>query len=396
MLRTQSIIIVILLFTACSDNSSDKKPVNRIPTIEIENELLIGLESEADSVTQILGQPVGIVTDKDGNIYIGDKASLTIKVFDEDGNYLKSLGGRGRGPNEFHDINFMGIAPNDNILVLDRGNFRYTTISKDGEYVSHYVIKFENQFYLKDVADLDNKLIGLYLYQGIAEESDYSDLTERNFFRVLSENIEQKEYEFGPMNDLELNDIFSWVYTQLYQGSFALNKKGKTIYFSPAIYTGIIYTYKKKNDKEWEFGEKIQGTTPFSTPYILYNSAAEYEENNDYPSVRMISYSGDAHIGRVYSIDAGIHFLPEKEQVIHFYGEWREGDVSMEDGNLLDLSVQIFDLDGNIIDQSYLYSLTYDMQPYYPIVNWMDKEGNFYLIDYVNSIPVVRRFALAL
>lgn len=397
MLRNQIILFLnILLLIACSNNNSDTKPVDRIPTIETLNELIIGLENEADTVAQILGQPVGIVTDKEGNIYIGDKASLTIKVFDKEGNYLKSLGGRGRGPNEFHDISFMGLTNDDNILVLDRGNFRYTTITKEGEYVSDYIIKFENQFYLKDIGYLDDKLIGLYLYQGIVEEPDYSDLTNRNFFRVLSKDLEEKEYEFAPLSDLQLNDIFSWVYTQLYQGSFALDEGLSTIYFSPAIYTGTIYSYKNENDTEWKLTKKVQGTSPHFTPYIPYNSTAEYKENSDYPSTRMMAYSGDWHRGRIYSIDAGIHFLPEKEQIAHFYGEWREGDVSMEDGNLLDLSVQIFDLDGNIVDQSYLFSLPYEMQPYVPIVNWVDREENFYLIDYIDSAPVVRRFALDL
>lgn len=399
MLRDLIIIIIslfLLLFTSCNNRNSNTKAVDRIPEIDFETDLVIGLENEADSVSQILGEPVGVVTDKEGNIYIGDKASLTIKVFDKDGTYLKSLGGRGRGPNEFHDISFIGLTHDKNILVLDRGNFRYTTITKEGKYVSDYVIKFENQFYLEDVHYLDDMLIGLYFYQGSAEEPNYSDLTERNFFRVLSKDLERKEYEFAPLSDLELDDVFGWVYTQLYQGSFALDNKSRTIYFSPPIYTGKIYSYKKENDDLWKLRTQFQGTSPYFTPYIAYTSTAEFEESSDYPNVRKMAYSGDWHMGRIYSISAGIYFLPKKEQIIHFYGEWREGDVSMEDGNMLDLSVQVFDSDGNIIDQSYLFSLPYDRQPFYPIVNWVDEEENFYLIDYVDSAPVVRRFALDL
>ncbi|MDR9417752.1 6-bladed beta-propeller [Gracilimonas sp.] len=397
MLRDQIIVsLILLLFTACNNKQSKTKTVERARTIDIERELVIGLENEADSAAQILGQPVGVVTDKEENIYIGDKASLTIKVFDKDGNYLKSLGGRGRGPNEFHDINFMGVTPENNILVLDRGNFRYTTITKEGEYVSNYVIKFENQFYFKDADFIDNKIIGLAYSQASAIESDYSDLPKREFLKIMSTDLDEIEYEFAPLSDLEIDDTFSWVYTLLYQGSFTLNKESEIIYFSPGIYTGSIYSYKKVNDVEWELNNKIEGTSPYSNPYILYHSTAEYEENSEYPSARMIGYSGDSHKGRVHSIDAGIHFLPQRRQVVHFYGEWREGDVSMEDGNLLDLSVQIFDLDGNIVDQSFLYSLPYDRQPYYPIVNWVDEEENFYMIDFIDSTPVVRRFALDL
>ncbi|MFD2531978.1 6-bladed beta-propeller [Gracilimonas halophila] len=390
------LVLLIMLITACGTDQQNSKSADRTRTIEISNELVIGLENEADAITQILGQPVGVLTDKEGNIYIGDKASLTIKVFDKDGNYLKSLGGRGRGPSEFHDINFMGTAPGDNILVLDRGNFRYTTITKEGEYVSDYIIKFENQFYFKDADFIDNKIIGLAYSQASAIESDYSDLPKRNFLKILSTDLNEKEYEFAALSDLEIKDVFSWVYSLLYQGSITLNKESEIIYFSPGIYTGIIYSYKKVDDAEWKLNKKIEGTSPYTTPYILYHSSAEYEENSEYPSARMIGYSGDWHRGRIYSIDAGVHFMPETEKIAHFYGEWREGDTRMEDGNLLDLSVQIFDLDGNIVDQSYLFSLPYDMQPYFPIVNWMDEEENFYMIDYEDSAPVVRRFALDL
>lgn len=237
MLNNHLLLFLLLLFiTACGAEQQNSKSVDRTRTIEIGNELVIGLENEADSVAQILGQPVGVVTDEEGNIYIGDKASLSIKVFDKDGNYLKSLGRRGRGPNEFHDINFMGAAPENNILVLDRGNFRYTTITKEGEYVSDYVIKFENQFYLEDVAYLDDKLIGLYLYQGSAEERDYSDLYERNFFRILTPDLNEKTSEFGPFHDLNISDSFGWISSALYQGSFTLDRKKNYLLFPWDLY----------------------------------------------------------------------------------------------------------------------------------------------------------------
>ncbi len=398
MLRNQIILILtILLIIACGDNShSNIKPVDRTRTIELGNELVIGLENEADSVSQILGEPVGVVTDKEGNIYIGDKASLTIKVFDKDGNYLKSLGGRGRGPNEFHDISFMGLTQENNILVLDRGNFRYTTITKEGEYVDSYTIKFENQFYLKGIDFVDDKLLGLYLKQGSTQEPGFADLYKRSFFKIMSKDLETKYAEFAPFYELGIEDSFGWVTNALYQGSFAVNHRLKEIYFSPGIYTGDIYVYREESNGDWKLDQTFNGTPTHFKPYVTYNTESEYESNKDYPAVSRTSFSGAAHRGRVYSINTGLFVLPAKKKVIHFYGEWREGDVSMEEGNPLDIFVQIFDRDGNILQQSYLFSLEYDRTPRYPFVNWMDKDENFYLIDYSDSAPVVRRFNLDL
>ncbi len=386
----------IVLFAACSNNNnkSDSQFINRTPSLPIETSLVIGLEGEADSISQILGEPVSVVTDKEENIYIGDKASLSIKVFDNEGNYIKSLGRRGRGPNEFHDINFMGFTSDSNLIVLDRGNFRYTTITTSGEYIDHYTIDFENQFYLQGIDSLDDKIVGLYLYQGKANEPEFSDLYTRHFFRILSQDLETKYEEFGPFNELGITDSFGWLVNAIYQGSFKINQNSRELFFSPGIYSGKIYAYKENKNEDWFLYKTFTGSQPRGEPYITYSTEKEYQENEDFPAVWTISFSGAVHRGRLFSVNMGLFVLPDKNEVVHFYGEWREGNVTLEQGNPLDVFVQLFDSNGNVLQQSYLFSLEYDQVPTYPFVSWMDKNNNFYLIDYSGSAPLVRRFSL--
>jgi len=48
--------------------------------------------------------PQQIKTDTDGNIFITDRNSSVIKVFDKNFRFLKSIGNIGQGPGEFQEI----------------------------------------------------------------------------------------------------------------------------------------------------------------------------------------------------------------------------------------------------------------------------------------------------
>ncbi|MDZ7756260.1 6-bladed beta-propeller [Rhodohalobacter sp.] len=94
----------------------------------------IGAESQGEEYQ--LGDPVGVRTDSSLNIYVADRASLTIRMFDPDGKFIRDIGRRGRGPSEFLDINTFEITPEENFFVLDRGNWRYKHLTKEGDEVS--------------------------------------------------------------------------------------------------------------------------------------------------------------------------------------------------------------------------------------------------------------------
>ena len=79
---------------------------------------------------------VSAVTDEDGNVIVADLGSAEIRVFDEAGGHLQTLGGRGEGPGEFQSI--AGAWPIGGGRILAQGMLRqrFTEFGPSGSVTS--------------------------------------------------------------------------------------------------------------------------------------------------------------------------------------------------------------------------------------------------------------------
>ena len=80
------------------------------------------------------GQVNAIIADDDGLIYVADSKAAEIRVFDERGAHVRTMGRNGAGPAEFgllYSIGWIG----DTIAVLDPGNARIGLMSRTGEWL---------------------------------------------------------------------------------------------------------------------------------------------------------------------------------------------------------------------------------------------------------------------
>lgn len=133
-------ILVLLIGCRVSDNSkivhptkenikvakanviNEKSGLNNIFDIEgLKNSVLkkeIGLDQENEE--EIFGLISDVVSDELSRIYILDERQQLIQVFDEDGDFLTTLGGRGRGPNEFETARALTIYK-DKWLIVSNG-----------------------------------------------------------------------------------------------------------------------------------------------------------------------------------------------------------------------------------------------------------------------------------
>jgi len=102
--------------------------------------------SPGDGRGPLLNTPCDVVTDADGNIYVGDGHSgqgldappdtvARIAKFDRDGNFITSWGRLGSGPGEFRTPHAMDIDSQDRLVVGDRGNNRLQIFELDGTYI---------------------------------------------------------------------------------------------------------------------------------------------------------------------------------------------------------------------------------------------------------------------
>jgi hypothetical protein len=71
-------------------------------------------------------------------VYIAEDADSTIKVFDEDGRFLREIGRKGQGPGEFTRIFFLGFGPDGRLLVTDYQNRRTSFFGPEGDFLGSY------------------------------------------------------------------------------------------------------------------------------------------------------------------------------------------------------------------------------------------------------------------
>ncbi|NBC02704.1 MAG: hypothetical protein GVY20_03270 [Bacteroidetes bacterium] len=391
-----AILLAGMFFLSCSEENDTNHPIDRTPTINMTTDLIIGAEDQP--LEHQLGRPIAVRTDEEGNIYIADRASKQIKVFDEEGNHLKNLGRRGRGPGEFQDMELpVEWTPEGHLVIMDRGKLQYTVISTEGEFVEAFPYNLSNQFYPHAISYMDDQMLALFYNSSSAYEVPIFD---RDLFHVYSTDFQQKHISFLPFNSLGFEGLFPCALMAPHPGSFKFLKEHNSVVYSPGIYKGTLFMYRKQANGKWEFDKTLQGSPPQVAPYEVFDSEQQYIGAVENRVARAIQahYGDGVYMGRQLSVDAGLYLLDDG-RIVHFYSEWREGYTESHDSNthLMDLYVQIFDQDGNLREHSFLfaYSERYRLAQY-SAVNWKDDKDRFYLFASPNDIPTVRRFSLGL
>lgn len=86
--------------------------------LDLEEELSIGNENDAN---YMFHEAANIATDSQENIYVLDSGNFRIQKFDQNGQYLQTIGKKGQGPGEFENPSRVFLDTKDNIYVTDGG-----------------------------------------------------------------------------------------------------------------------------------------------------------------------------------------------------------------------------------------------------------------------------------
>jgi hypothetical protein len=83
-----------------------------------------------------------IATDARGNIYVLERETLEVRVFDHQGRHVRSFGGEGGGPGEFkHPVAFH-VFDDGHLLVVDYANARYSLFDSAGTHVESHARQY--------------------------------------------------------------------------------------------------------------------------------------------------------------------------------------------------------------------------------------------------------------
>ncbi len=100
-------------------------------TFELEEDLSIGNEDDENYMFYDL---VTLAVDSEENIFVLDRGNFRIQRFDKNGSYLQTIGGRGQGPGEFEDPMSIHVDLKDNIYLCDVRRRNLHVFEKDGKF----------------------------------------------------------------------------------------------------------------------------------------------------------------------------------------------------------------------------------------------------------------------
>ncbi|HEX6694345.1 MAG TPA: 6-bladed beta-propeller [Longimicrobiales bacterium] len=106
-------------------------------SVSLTEELRIGELEGSDDYT--FGAISGV--ESDGTLtYVVDRIAKNIRVFDEQGRLVRTIGRDGGGPGELRNPSGIGLLPDGRIAVRDYGNRRYNVYSPSGDALASWPI----------------------------------------------------------------------------------------------------------------------------------------------------------------------------------------------------------------------------------------------------------------
>jgi hypothetical protein len=151
--KSFSIIVIILsiaVMMSCTQNENEwkgtieekdgvilvknpREPMYEEGILSIHSDLTIGENTEDENYAfNIIG---GIEVDDRENIYILDRISTTIKVFNKRGEFLRTFGKTGQGPGEMQRPSFLQITEEEELVIGDPSTRRLIYFSLQGDFL---------------------------------------------------------------------------------------------------------------------------------------------------------------------------------------------------------------------------------------------------------------------
>ncbi|MCK4980157.1 MAG: 6-bladed beta-propeller, partial [Candidatus Delongbacteria bacterium] len=153
------LIVSMMILISCGKKEADVKKVvadkdgvknytNTLtpadPTAKLELTKLFTISGESEDSLASFNQPFSMTADKDGNIYILDMSSMSLKKFDKEGLFIKSIGRRGQGPGELSGPSFVAIL-GDTLSVMSQRVRKISRFTLDGEYIDDKRLEMDVQ-----------------------------------------------------------------------------------------------------------------------------------------------------------------------------------------------------------------------------------------------------------
>lgn len=303
LLRVLPALLLLLCFGNCGKKNA-KNTAGAWPEVSagFETMFVIGADT-----TDFLIAPGKVVTDSRGRIIIADQGQNKLLVFDGHGDFLYSMGSKGRGPDEFMMISGMGITPEDTLVVFDVTQKLFKRFESSGKYSDTKV---------PSGILLNNSLINIEFRDGhpviIAGIMKNRSQPERQaFVHILSD-----DYQFlssgVTSEELGTDPVFAELYS-ISKVSYIL--ENDILYYVPYLYDGRIYTFRLTEENDTFKAEPLA----VATQGLVYMNPVEVLSGSRSPraDIRVTFAGGGSRQYLAHNLSRGF-FRLKNGNFVHF------------------------------------------------------------------------------
>ncbi|MXW82150.1 MAG: 6-bladed beta-propeller [Rhodothermaceae bacterium] len=358
-----ALVLTCTLVAACTsyESSTGSRVIQELD-VQLREVLLLGADESA-SAEYLFGRPRYAVTDAQGSIYVADQEFMNIRVYDDSGRYIRTLGKRGQGPMEFQSFDGLAINQEQELIALDRTNRRVTRFSTEGQLLSTHPRQRWASAFIRPFRDGY-----LSLSHQTSEPGDIDSL-----FRVYGSGFDKPTVAFGSTD--QFADPYNKIETsKLGTGTFIFTEGG--LLYAPSLYEGKLYLFSEAGG-QWALTSTLDGLVK-KRAYTEVDKPAIYQ-NADF----MIFYAGTEKGARVHNSSLGL-FRLQDDRIVHF--------TKVEFGRQRYFGVEVLDGNGQLVGYGVIEKIPLTAQGIANLflkVVWKDEQDRFYVIDRTYQ-PVIR------
>ncbi|MCY4673433.1 MAG: 6-bladed beta-propeller [Bacteroidetes bacterium] len=275
-------------------------------------QLVIG--NDEDALAEYLFTfPELVRTDSKGYIYVHDRRRADVRVFDESGQFVTTIGKRGEGPGEMREIDGMHVDTHDRLIVADRNSRRFTVFSDLGAQFEtkafaddmpagpHPILSLEGSFALKYVRMYDDP------------EQQLPYITDTKTLHRYDKALNSTE-AFAELDEIfNLDELFEKERSDSRDALKMATNGIDKIVLVPRVYSRYAYRYTHEGGS-WVM-EKLEGGPAPRESYMLVSNK-EFEAS---PELQRSSISINGpfglHRARIFNWSLGVVILSNGEIV---------------------------------------------------------------------------------
>jgi len=330
---------------------------------DLEEDLSIGREGDEDYE---LFRVADVQVDEDGNIYVLENGYERVQKYDRDGDYLCTIGRKGRGPGTY-GMPSQVLIDDSNGTIGVKDYKKLIVFDKDGNHLDQDISLEERVDELS--MDSNGAFWGLYIE---SEGDDY--VTADYFLTLLKINskgmLEKKLARYPYERNIERTESGS---TEIQSG------EEYNLFYSPVNGQHVVYGYSKEYelnvvDLEGNLVAKIKKDVPYQD---FTDQEEELYRDTELPEHKPFFYSlfTDSE-GRIYVLPNRFQPIYDAKTNSYKYVKGLDHDVFSKDGYFLYKTTLNQDLFPWVIKDGYYYSREtsedreYDLVKRYKIKNW--------------------------